>query len=512
MNKNESSSPPVPEPPGPGSFDAPETTVVSVTGLLDQTTVMQSLIASHAEALPTVPTSLAELETLAAAVQVLTRQVERVKVALASRMETDIQVLQAEKLSTTKYTYRSTVERLSEAMHVAPSEVRRWLSVAGAITPVTNSEGEVAVAFPRVKTAFTGGVLNVAEAAKIVKSVGALQAPIKQVTVNAQAAEKMTDRIEKTLVRTAVTGTPHAVERGIKGWEARIDSMGVLPTEEIRQQFQGAFYQGKHLGFHKWMFLVDDLQDEMLRTVMAPELNPNTTNHGTSGDADGTGVAEMVVARDVNGKPVQAPKDKRSIGQKRLDGAMHALMVGLKGGKLSTHGGIQPQVIVNVDHQTLENDLLATDWTYRSDAVHSGPINPRLIRQLACNAELLPVVLGSESQVLDAGSRARLFNPEQRKILYARDRGCTFPGCEKTLDRCQAHHVHEYSRGGVTTIENGVLVCSYHHHVVHETDWEIQMIQGVPYWKPPVSVNPEQPLMRNVFFHAEKPEQLALTL
>ena len=506
MNKNLSSSPPVPEPPGPGSFDAPETTVVSVTGLLDQTTVMQSLIASHAEALPTVPTSLAELETLAEAVQVLTRQVERVKVALASRMETDIQVLQSEKLSTTKYTYRSTVERLSEAMHIAPSEVRRWLSVAGAITPVTNVEGETAVAFPRVKTAFTGGVLNVAEAARIVKSVSALQAPIKQVTINPQAAEKMTDHIEKTLVRTAVTGTPHAVERGIKGWEARIDSMGVLPTEEIRQQFQGAFYLGRHLGFHKWMFLVDDLQDEMLRTVMAPELNPSTKNHDLN-EQD-----EVVVARDENGKPVQAPRDKRSIGQKRLDGAMHALMVGLKGGKLSTHGGIQPQVIVNVDHQTLEKDLLATDWTYRSDAVHSGPINPRLIRQLACNAELLPVVLGSESQVLDAGSRARLFSPEQRKILYARDRGCTFPGCEKTLDRCQAHHVHEYSRGGVTTIENGALVCSYHHHVVHETDWEIEMVHGVPYWKPPVTVNPKQPLMRNVFFHPEKPKQLALTL
>jgi hypothetical protein len=101
-----------------------------------------------------------------------------------------------------------------------------------------------------------------------------------------------------------------------------------------------------------------------------------------------------------------------------------------------------------------------------------------------------------------------LFSPDQRKILYARDRGCTFPGCEKTLDRCQAHHVHEYSRGGLTTLENAALVCSYHHHLVHETDWTIHLVNGVPFWKPPVSVDAKQPLIRNVFHHPEKPEQL----
>lgn len=492
------------------SYDATEQ---SVSRLLEDTRLMQSQLASHAEALTLIPTSLSELETLARNLQLLTHHVDRAKVALASRMEADIAALHAGKISTSRSRFRSVEERLSQVMHISPAEVRRWLTVARAITPVENVDGEVAIAHPFVRDAFQSGAVGVDAAARIITSLGNLQAPIKQISENDDEAAVMTDRIESGLIKTAETGTPAAVGRAIKVWEARIDSMGVLPSEEVRQAYQGAFYQGKKFGFHQWLMRVDDLQHEVFLTAIAPEVNPRTKNHELSDAAVGDEPLESAAtARDESGKAVEPPKDKRSLGQKRLDGAIHALTVGLQTGKFSIHGGYQPQVMVNIDHESLERDLKASDRLFRSDAVHSGPINPRIIRQLACNADLLPVVLGSGSQVVDAGNRARLFSAEQRKILYARDRGCTFPGCQTGMDKCQAHHVHEYSRGGVTTLENAALVCSFHHHVVHETEWTIDMRSGVPFWKPPLAVDPNQQLLRNVFFHPEKPEQLALTV
>ena len=79
------------------------------------------------------------------------------------------------------------------------------------------------------------------------------------------------------------------------------------------------------------------------------------------------------------------------------------------------------------------------------------------IRKIACDADIIPVLLGGEGRVLDIGRASRIFPPHIRKALTARDRGCAFPGCTIPAPWCEAHHIVEWSLGGpASALADGV--------------------------------------------------------
>jgi hypothetical protein len=92
-------------------------------------------------------------------------------------------------------------------------------------------------------------------------------------------------------------------------------------------------------------------------------------------------------------------------------------------------------------------------------------------RRLACEAGIIPVVLGSKSQPLDLGRAARLHTKAQRMALGLRDGGCTAKGCETTASGCHAHHDHPWSRRGPTDLANGRLLCPRHHRLAHDAGY-----------------------------------------
>jgi len=93
-------------------------------------------------------------------------------------------------------------------------------------------------------------------------------------------------------------------------------------------------------------------------------------------------------------------------------------------------------------------------------------LSPSTIRRLACDAEILPAVFGSDGQPLDLGRGERTASQGQRVLLIARDGGCR--GCGARPEFCQAHHIWHWSHGGPTNINNLVLLCNRCHHLVHE--------------------------------------------
>ena len=115
----------------------------------------------------------------------------------------------------------------------------------------------------------------------------------------------------------------------------------------------------------------------------------------------------------------------------------------------------------------------------------------------ACDAEIIPAVLGTRSEVLDLGRKARIVPPHVRRALYLRDRHCAHPGCRRRPRKCHAHHIRHWIDGGETAPENCVLLCSYHHTLVHHSGWEILMIDGLPWFRPPVWLDPNQQLRHN---------------
>ena len=101
------------------------------------------------------------------------------------------------------------------------------------------------------------------------------------------------------------------------------------------------------------------------------------------------------------------------------------------------------------------------------------PVSAGTIRRMAASADLIPMVLGTDSVPLDVGRTARLFSKAQRLALHERDGGCA--SCGQNISYTHAHHIRWWKRHrGRTDIANGVLLCSFCHHMIHRDGWGIQ--------------------------------------
>src|SRR5215212_4840076 len=118
------------------------------------------------------------------------------------------------------------------------------------------------------------------------------------------------------------------------------------------------------------------------------------------------------------------------------------------------------------------------------------PLSAGLARRLACDATVIPMVLGSASEPLDVGRATRLIPPAIRRALIARDRGCAFPGCRRPPRWCDAHHIQHWADGGPTSLVNLVLLCDFHHDVIHHGQWTVTITDGRPVFVPPAWLDP----------------------
>jgi hypothetical protein len=97
------------------------------------------------------------------------------------------------------------------------------------------------------------------------------------------------------------------------------------------------------------------------------------------------------------------------------------------------------------------------------------------IRRLACDAELIPAVLGSRGEPLDVGRASRPVTAAIWTALVLRDRHCAFPGCNRPPVMGHAHHIRHWILGGETKLSNLVLLCGHHHRVIHHTPWKVRL-------------------------------------
>ncbi|WGW13702.1 DUF222 domain-containing protein [Saxibacter everestensis] len=212
-----------------------------------------------------------------------------------------------------------------------------------------------------------------------------------------------------------------------------------------------------------------------------------------------TGVATTVCCEpDMGGDAADAGgEDQRTYQHKLLDELIACCSTALKSG---TVGGSDATIMVSIDYETLYEK--ASGHGLLS---HTGPIGVSTVRRLACDAAMIPVVLGGAGQVLDVGTARRLFTPAQRRAIIARDGGCIMPGCTAPPSWCIVHHVDFHSEGGPTSIANGALLCDHDHGVIHAGDWTVIMQEGIPWVIPPRWVDPRRTPRRN---HYHRPPPL----
>jgi hypothetical protein len=107
-----------------------------------------------------------------------------------------------------------------------------------------------------------------------------------------------------------------------------------------------------------------------------------------------------------------------------------------------------------------------------------GPvIGGTTVQRLLCNARIQTVVERPDGEVVGLGRLSREPSGWMMRQLRHRDDGCRFPGCDARRFT-QAHHIDWWSKGGATDLENLVLICSFHHKLVHEHGWSIERTDG----------------------------------
>lgn len=204
--------------------------------------------------------------------------------------------------------------------------------------------------------------------------------------------------------------------------------------------------------------------------------------------------AKPAPAMDRHGATTDARQDPRTHGQRQADALLELCRRALSADDAPTSGGFPAHVAITIDFET----LLAQSGVGLLDT--GDTISAAAVRRLACDATIIPVLLGTDGVPLDVGRAIRVFMKELRRAVELRDGGCAFPGCERPMSWCQVHHIVHRLFGGRTSLDNGVLLCRAHHRLIHRGEWMVRLGRDRrPEFLPPTYVDPHRTPRHNTY-------------
>lgn len=346
--------------------------------------------------------------------------------------------------------FGTTARLLAEVLNLSKGEAKARTDQAGLLTPRRSLTGEVLpAALPATAAELAAGAIGPSH----VRVITATMRRIPPGTHPDTAAQA-----EETLAHAARRFDPAALARIGERLLAHLDPDGRAPAEEPEQQ---------------------------------RELRVRTGSDGSvslAGKLDPEGGARVLeVLNSLNGRrpPVDGIPDLRSPGRRNADALVEAMNCLLDEGELPTRGGQRPHLVLTMKLPDLI-DGLGTATLDTGECLTAAEA-----RRMACDAGIIPMVLGSDSMPLDVGRQHRLATAAIRDALAQRDQGCSFPSCDRSPRYCQSHHISHWLDQGETKLENMCLLCEYHHTIVHRQGWHIRLDRrGHPEFIPPRTVDP----------------------
>ena len=151
------------------------------------------------------------------------------------------------------------------------------------------------------------------------------------------------------------------------------------------------------------------------------------------------------------------------------DGLMNVVSSYLAGGGEEADGALARggEVVVHLEKDPTAPGFIAT--------LEDGTsVSAEALRRVSCDSGLVAAALDAEGAVLDVGRRSRAIPTAIRRALWIRDRGCRFPGCSATRF-LHGHHVQHWLHGGRTSLDNLLVLCSFHHRLVHEGGFSVAL-------------------------------------
>ena len=305
-------------------------------------------------------------------------------------------------------------------------------------------------------TALATGTISVGHARVITRTLQQLQA--------ARVDVEQIARAEHMLLEQAATFDPLLLSRLARSVRYHLEPAEAdLEKQERRQVSQ------RELSFFEdpdgsGMTHVRGRLDPWAAAIVQAALDPLAAPHPA---ADGT-------------------PDGRSASRRRGDALVQLCEQALAGEHLPEHGGERTTVVVTIFLETLLH------MPGMPTLLPNGlPLSAAAARRAACDAGIVPIVLGSASEPLDVGRRTRLWPAGLRRAIAQRDGGCSRPGCDRPPQWCQIHHIQHWADGGPTSLGNGVMVCDRCHDLVHHGGWTVSIdLDGLPTWTAPPWIHP----------------------
>jgi hypothetical protein len=359
-------------------------------------------------------------------------------------------------------------------------EAIKLVTVGEATAPRATLTGQPAPArHPHVAEAVQAGRIGVAASAAIVRMLD---------KVALRADHAAVEAMEAGLVDAAPGLTLDQVNTLILRAEALLDPDGVAPREDelyanrslvVRHEASGAVALNGRFDPETAapvLAVIDNLVSGMLRRRNDTTATTGTGvgAAGTGEDADnaaitattdaGTGAGEETLAEGASTLPAL---DDRTVTQMRADALSETCRHLLGCDTVPT--GVSTTVVVRMNLE----DLQAGTGSGAIDGL-AQPVPAGTVRRMAADAQIIPVVLGGGSEILDWGRGKRLFTPAQKLALVERDGGCAFCGAPPSIT--VAHHIRWWCRdAGPTDLDNGILLCTSCHHRIHDDGWEIRI-------------------------------------
>lgn len=457
--------------------------------------------------------------------------------------------LPAEQLCKGMPPYRNPQAFIQGHLHISAYEAKRRLTGAHLLiapahqeNPDCSAETANNPSYPVLAQAAADGSADVGNLANL---AGQLEG-IKPRFAERSDANELSTAIENSLVHQARNSEPSDCAKTFRDWKGVLADDGSPITEEEILARRGIHFRGFRDGSDEYLLRCSPQFSEVLQTLddlvsnprstkrppfsestRRPEKDGSTSNSSSAATASGTPTytpvgtpapdwsfdptlsAEQIPRSQLDTgmppDPLPLPdEDPRTKAQLLLDVLIWLCAAAINGesingtdGVLSETGGLHATINVTIDYLSLLGRLDKAGIT-----AHGMPIAAANVRRMACNADIIPAVLGTKGELLDLGRTSRGFSKAQRKALAIRDRGCTVPGCHRSAATSEAHHVKPWSEGGETSVDNGLLICEYHHLQVHAGLITMKMIDGVPYLVARAG-RPRGDPERNLYWHPE---------
>ncbi|KHK99208.1 hypothetical protein LK09_03470 [Microbacterium mangrovi] len=365
-------------------------------------------------------------------------------------------------------------------------DAKKLVQVGDATAGRMTFSGERAPArHPHVATAVEAGVLSVACA-------GAITTLLDRVACRADRA--LLAQAEQTLVEQAAGLSLSELQVVLRRAEAWLDPDGLEPKiENLRDARFLRIWEDQHGMINLDGRLdpatgapikaaIDALVTAQIRALRGhnqPGGKSGTpTEESASGDGGWSWGGDDATTAGGTGEGVE----RRTIVQLQAD-ALSALAKHVLGCEQTVLPLASTTVVVRIPL-----DALTTGTGVATIDGLTQPVDAGTARRMAADAEIIPIVLGGKSEVLDFGRSRRLFTKAQRIALVERDGGCA--NCAAPPGMCEAHHLNWWSAGGATDLDDGILLCTSCHHMVHAEGWDIRIDHTGVWFIPPAHIDP----------------------